>query len=269
MISTKSCMREHHHHAQAWLSHKVSHLQALPEPQWLKVDVRSFDMNVLGKFGVIMADPPVSLFSLLIPYLAICSWTLSYIVVCLIPDPILTHWRDLWSRKKGWDPSIAKDQFYFSKSDRTSYVVTITDNLQQTSPSKSEHMICSPYCVLHAVGDPSRLAVWNNGGWWNEKDEYRRSSRWWCHLLMGHRWAYWLHHGKRSVYDVKSWGRKHTSQVAKIKLPEILLVDCRYHVVSFQCCQDVEVYCFKSKVWAPHVDICYILSLRAPILSPK
>jgi hypothetical protein len=32
--------------------------QALPEPQWLKVDIRSFDMSVLGKFGVIMADPP-------------------------------------------------------------------------------------------------------------------------------------------------------------------------------------------------------------------
>lgn len=35
-------------------------LQALPEPQWLKVDIRTFDMTVLGKFGVIMADPPVS-----------------------------------------------------------------------------------------------------------------------------------------------------------------------------------------------------------------
>ena len=33
-------------------------LQALPEPQWLKIDVRTFDMTVLGKFGVIMADPP-------------------------------------------------------------------------------------------------------------------------------------------------------------------------------------------------------------------
>ena len=32
--------------------------QALPEPQWLNCDVRSFDMSVLGKFGVIMTDPP-------------------------------------------------------------------------------------------------------------------------------------------------------------------------------------------------------------------
>lgn len=32
--------------------------QALPEAQWLKVDIRTFDMSVLGKFGVIMADPP-------------------------------------------------------------------------------------------------------------------------------------------------------------------------------------------------------------------
>ncbi len=32
--------------------------QALPEPQWLNCDVRTFDMSVLGKFGVIMTDPP-------------------------------------------------------------------------------------------------------------------------------------------------------------------------------------------------------------------
>lgn len=28
------------------------------ETQWINCDVRSFDMTVLGKFGVIMADPP-------------------------------------------------------------------------------------------------------------------------------------------------------------------------------------------------------------------
>ena len=33
-------------------------MQALGEAQWIKCDVRSFDMTVLGKFGVIMADPP-------------------------------------------------------------------------------------------------------------------------------------------------------------------------------------------------------------------
>ncbi len=32
--------------------------QALGEAQWIKCDIRSFDMTVLGKFGVIMADPP-------------------------------------------------------------------------------------------------------------------------------------------------------------------------------------------------------------------
>ena len=32
--------------------------QALGEAQWIKCDVRTFDMTVLGKFGVIMADPP-------------------------------------------------------------------------------------------------------------------------------------------------------------------------------------------------------------------
>ena len=34
------------------------YLQALAEPQWINGDVRNFDMDVLGKFGVIMADPP-------------------------------------------------------------------------------------------------------------------------------------------------------------------------------------------------------------------
>ncbi|KAF5837050.1 MT-A70-domain-containing protein [Dunaliella salina] len=34
------------------------YLQALPEPQWLQCDIRTLDMPVLGKFGVIMADPP-------------------------------------------------------------------------------------------------------------------------------------------------------------------------------------------------------------------
>lgn len=40
------------------MKHVGATLQALPEPQWLKIDVRTFDMTVLGKFGVIMADPP-------------------------------------------------------------------------------------------------------------------------------------------------------------------------------------------------------------------
>ena len=34
------------------------YLQALGEPQWITCDIRTFDMSVLGKFGVIMADPP-------------------------------------------------------------------------------------------------------------------------------------------------------------------------------------------------------------------
>ena len=34
------------------------YLQALGEPQWVTCDIRTFDMSVLGKFGVIMADPP-------------------------------------------------------------------------------------------------------------------------------------------------------------------------------------------------------------------
>jgi len=33
-------------------------LQALQEPQWINCDVRNFDWSILGKFGVIMTDPP-------------------------------------------------------------------------------------------------------------------------------------------------------------------------------------------------------------------
>lgn len=42
-----------HHHVAVVLIQ-----QALGEPQWINCDVRSFDMTVLGKFGVIMTDPP-------------------------------------------------------------------------------------------------------------------------------------------------------------------------------------------------------------------
>jgi len=34
------------------------YLQACPEAQWVNCDVRSFDLGILGQFGVIMADPP-------------------------------------------------------------------------------------------------------------------------------------------------------------------------------------------------------------------
>eukprot|EP00238_Polyblepharides_amylifera_P000659 CAMPEP_0196572030 /NCGR_PEP_ID=MMETSP1081-20130531/2153_1 /TAXON_ID=36882 /ORGANISM="Pyramimonas amylifera, Strain CCMP720" /LENGTH=342 /DNA_ID=CAMNT_0041889205 /DNA_START=28 /DNA_END=1056 /DNA_ORIENTATION=+ len=34
------------------------YLQALSEPQWVNCDVRNYDYSTLGKFGVIMADPP-------------------------------------------------------------------------------------------------------------------------------------------------------------------------------------------------------------------
>lgn len=34
------------------------YLMALQEPQWIRCDIRSFDFSILGKFGVIMTDPP-------------------------------------------------------------------------------------------------------------------------------------------------------------------------------------------------------------------
>ncbi|KAF8072435.1 N6-adenosine-methyltransferase MT-A70-like protein [Scenedesmus sp. PABB004] len=34
------------------------YLQALPEPQWINCDIRNFEFPLLGKFGVIMTDPP-------------------------------------------------------------------------------------------------------------------------------------------------------------------------------------------------------------------
>lgn len=33
-------------------------MQALPDPQWINCDIRNFDFSILGKFGVIMTDPP-------------------------------------------------------------------------------------------------------------------------------------------------------------------------------------------------------------------
>jgi hypothetical protein len=36
----------------------LSCVQALEEPQWIRCDIRSFDFSILGKFGVIMTDPP-------------------------------------------------------------------------------------------------------------------------------------------------------------------------------------------------------------------
>ena len=36
----------------------ADHLAAHPQPQWLNCDVRSFELSLLGQFGVIMADPP-------------------------------------------------------------------------------------------------------------------------------------------------------------------------------------------------------------------
>jgi hypothetical protein len=35
-----------------------AHLQAANNPQWIDCDVRSLDFTVLGKFGVVMVDPP-------------------------------------------------------------------------------------------------------------------------------------------------------------------------------------------------------------------
>jgi hypothetical protein len=34
------------------------YLAALQDPQWINCDVRNFDWSILGKFGVIMTDPP-------------------------------------------------------------------------------------------------------------------------------------------------------------------------------------------------------------------
>lgn len=33
-------------------------LRSLPDPQWIQCDLRTFDLSTLGKFGVVMADPP-------------------------------------------------------------------------------------------------------------------------------------------------------------------------------------------------------------------
>ncbi|GFP99484.1 probable n6-adenosine-methyltransferase mt-a70-like [Phtheirospermum japonicum] len=42
---------------QATLPHYCSEVE-LGEPQWINCDIRSFRMDILGRFGIIMADPP-------------------------------------------------------------------------------------------------------------------------------------------------------------------------------------------------------------------
>lgn len=56
-----ACMRSlalQIHHCACLLVCRHRYLAALPNPQWINCDVRKFDMSVLGKFGVIMTDPP-------------------------------------------------------------------------------------------------------------------------------------------------------------------------------------------------------------------
>ena len=36
---------------------KINQYKKIP-PQWIQCDLRTFDMTLLGKFSVIMADPP-------------------------------------------------------------------------------------------------------------------------------------------------------------------------------------------------------------------
>jgi len=42
----------------AQCAHNAHRPQDLPAPQWLCCDIRKFNLSLLGKFDVIMADPP-------------------------------------------------------------------------------------------------------------------------------------------------------------------------------------------------------------------
>jgi len=68
------------------------YLQALGEPQWINCDVRSFDYTVLGKFGVIMADPPWEI-HMDLPYGIITDDEMRLMdIQCLQDDGVIFLW---------------------------------------------------------------------------------------------------------------------------------------------------------------------------------
>lgn len=67
-------------------------VQALGEPQWINCDVRSFDYTVLGKFGVIMADPPWEI-HMDLPYGIITDDEMRLMdIQCLQDDGVIFLW---------------------------------------------------------------------------------------------------------------------------------------------------------------------------------
>ncbi|KAK3285551.1 hypothetical protein CYMTET_6846 [Cymbomonas tetramitiformis] len=68
------------------------YLQALAEPQWVSCDVRQLDYSVLGKFGVIMADPPWEI-HMDLPYGIITDDEMRLMdISCLQDDGVLFLW---------------------------------------------------------------------------------------------------------------------------------------------------------------------------------
>lgn len=55
---------------------------AVGEAQWVQCDVRTFDLSLLGKFGVIMADPPWDI-HMQLPYGTMRDDEMRQLKVCL------------------------------------------------------------------------------------------------------------------------------------------------------------------------------------------
>jgi mRNA (2'-O-methyladenosine-N6-)-methyltransferase len=69
-----------------------SYLRALPEGQWIKCDIRNLDLSILGKFGVIMTDPPWEIHQDL-PYGTLMDDELRGLNVgCLQDDGVIFMW---------------------------------------------------------------------------------------------------------------------------------------------------------------------------------
>ena len=82
-------IEEHNRHTQ---ERTLFETQGLPAPQWINCDIRKFDMNILGRFGVIMADPPWDI-HMTLPYGTMTDEEMKAMnIQCLMEDGLFFLW---------------------------------------------------------------------------------------------------------------------------------------------------------------------------------
>ncbi len=82
---------------------RCRYLQALQDEQWIRCDIRKLDMKVLGKFGVIMADPPWQIHQDL-PYGTMEDEEMRRMDIgCLQDDGVIFLWVTGEERRVVWD----------------------------------------------------------------------------------------------------------------------------------------------------------------------